>query len=179
VFDPASKRFIELPAAIMIRRRLPPFVTAVALFRNASAQYVKETLEALAPAMAQFHGEETPEFCEGFGVPYLRAVPMKQAVDVAAFAKKHPNAAGLLLDAHAAGEGGGQGKTFDWRSVPRYLAVPVVLAGGLSPENVGAAIAQVQPFAVDVSSGIEATAGIKDHERMRRFMDAVMKADGR
>lgn len=179
VFDPHSARFIQLAQAVMIRRHLPPFVTAVALFRNAPKAQVEEILTALNPALPQFHGDETAGFCESFGVPYLRAVPMAQTLDVMAFAQQHPRASALLLDAHAPGEAGGQGKVFDWARTPKNLPRPVVLAGGLTPDNVGAAIAQVRPYAVDVSSGIEATRGIKDLEKMRSFMHAVKKADGR
>ncbi len=182
VFDDQSARFIEPAQAAMIRRRLPAFVTAVALFRTASAARVKDVLQALHPAIAQFHGEETPAFCEGFGAGYLRAVAMKQAVDLAGFARQYPGAAAFLLDAHAPGEAGGQGKTFDWARVPKDFGAPVVLAGGLTPENVGAAIASVRPYAVDVSSGIESRDlghGIKDQERMRSFIEAVRKADAR
>jgi len=179
VFDRQSARFIEPARAAMIRRRLPAFVTAVALFRNAAAAQVKEALAALYPAIAQFHGEETPVFCEGFGAGYLRAVPMKQAPDLAGFARQHPGAGAFLLDAHAPGEAGGQGQTFDWEKVPADFSAPVVLAGGLTPENVGAAIAMVRPYAVDVSSGIESARGIKDLGKMRSFIEAVRKADGR
>ena len=179
VLDPASARFISLEQAVIIRRRLAPLVTAVVLFRNATQAQVEQALQALDPVLPQFHGEESAGFCEGFGVSYLRAVPMNQAVDLARFAQAHAGAAALLLDAHAPGEPGGQGKTFDWRAIPKNLARPVVLAGGLTAGNVGAAIAQVQPYAVDVSSGIESTRGIKDQDKMRRFIEAVRVADGR
>jgi phosphoribosylanthranilate isomerase len=179
VFDPASPRFIPLPQAVMIRGRLPSRVTAVALFRNTPAAQVAQVLAALGPAVAQFHGDESAQACEASGPGYWRAVPMAGATDLPAFAKRHPGAAALLLDAHRAGEAGGQGKTFDWAKVPKGLALPIVLAGGLTPENVGAAIRQVRPYMVDVSSGIESARGIKDEGKMRSFMDAVKKADGR
>jgi len=179
VFDPSSPRFISLERAVMIRGRLPPQIAAVALFRNTPAAQVVQVLAALRPVVAQFHGDESAQACEASGAGYWRAVPMGEAVDLAALAKKHPGAAALLLDAHAAGEAGGQGKTFDWAKVPKGLALPIVLAGGLKPENVGAAIRQVRPYMVDVSSGIESARGIKDEEKMRSFMDAVKKADGR
>lgn len=179
VFDPQSTRFIQLSQAVMIRRHLPPFVTVVALFRNAVKAQVEAVLQALNPAVAQFHGDEDAGFCESFGVGYLRAVPMAQAVDLPEFARRHPGAVALLLDAHAPGEAGGQGKTFDWAKIPKNVPKAVVLAGGLTPDNVGVAIAQARPYAVDVSSGIEAARGIKDSEKMRSFMKEVRKADGR
>lgn len=177
VMDPASPRFIEPAGAAMIRRLLPPFVDAVLLFRNADADAVTRAIAAVQPSLLQFHGDEAPEFCESFALPYLRAVPMTGAVDVGAFARRFASAAALLLDAHAPGEGGGQGKTFDWQAVPARLGKPIVLAGGLTPENVTAAVREVRPYAVDVSSGIEAARGIKDADRMRRFVAAVRYAD--
>lgn len=179
VFDPKSPRFISRDEAAMLRRRLPERVTAVALFRDTPREQVAAALAALTPAVAQFHGSEDPAFCEWFGPGYWRAVPMAQALDLGAWAALHPGAAALLLDAHAAGEAGGQGVTFDWSRVPQSPPRPVVLAGGLHAGNVGAAIAQVRPYMVDVSSGIESSRGVKDGDKMRRFMDAVKKADGR
>lgn len=179
VFDPESPRFISLDQAVMIRRRLPKGVAAVALFRNNSKEEVAAALSALAPAIAQFHGEETPAFCEAFGPGYWRAVPMAGATDLRAFAKAHPGAAAFLLDAHAAGEAGGQGRTFDWSKWPSDFGVPLILAGGLNAGNVGAAISQVRPYMVDVSSGIESARGVKDQGKMRSFMEAVRAANER
>lgn len=178
VLDPQSPRFISMSEAVMLRRRVPPGITAVALFRDAPGDQVAEVLKALAPVVAQFHGSESAEFCEASGAGYWRAVPMAEKQDLRAFAARHPGAAALLLDAHSAGEAGGQGKTFDWSVVPQGLDMPIVLAGGLTPANVGAAISQVRPYMVDVSSGIESARGVKDQEKMRSFMDAVKKADG-
>jgi phosphoribosylanthranilate isomerase len=177
VLDPASPRFISLEQAAMIRARLPPFVQAVALFRNASPDDVGRARQALHPDLLQFHGDESAEFCESFGHPYLRAVPMRPALDVRSWARPYRSAVALLLDAHASGQPGGQGRTFDWNAIPPGLPKPVVLAGGLTPDNVAAAVAKVRPFAVDVSSGIESAPGIKDPARMRRFIDAVRQAD--
>lgn len=177
VLAPGSPRFISLDRAVMIRGRLPPFVQAVALFRNATAAEVRGAVAALHPDLLQFHGEESPEFCEAFDVPYLRAVPMKGGADLADWERRFASAAALLLDAHGPAEAGGQGRTFDWGSV--QAARRYVLAGGLTPENVGAAIEGLRPYAVDVSSGIESAPGTKDEDRMRRFMEAVRQADGR
>lgn len=177
VLASGSPRFISLGQAAMIRRRLAPFVQAVTLFRNASAAEVRRAVAAVQPDLLQFHGDENPEFCASFGVPYLRAVPMKGTTDVGAWERRYATAAGLLLDAHAPGEQGGQGRIFDWSAVPAALAGRLVLAGGLTPDNVGVAVRRVRPYAVDVSSGIESAPGVKDPDRMRRFLEAVRFAD--
>lgn len=176
VLAPGSPRFIRLEQAAIIRRRLPPFVQAVALFRNAPAAEVHEAVARLHPDLLQFHGEESPEYCAGFGLPYLRAVPMKGVVELSDWERRFASAAALLLDAHAPDEAGGQGRTFDWSAVRAQR--PYVLAGGLTPDNVGAAVKALRPHAVDVSTGIESAPGIKDEDRMRRFIEAVRQADG-
>lgn len=175
VLAAGSPRFIDLGRAAIIRRRLPPFVQAVVLFRNAAEGEVRRAIDALQPDLLQFHGEETVEFCEGFGRPYLRAVPMKQGGDLGDWERRFASAAALLLDAHGAGEPGGQGQAFDWSAIRAQR--PFVLAGGLDPGNVGAAVRQVRPYAVDVSSGIESAPGVKDEARMGRFIEEVRKAD--
>lgn len=175
ILVPGSPRFIDAAQAAIIRRRLPPFVQAVALFRNATADTVRRALGELHPDLLQFHGEESPEFCAGFGVPYLRAVPMKHGADLADWERCFAGAAALLLDAHGAGEQGGQGRTFDWSGI--RATRPFVLAGGLGPENVGQAVRAARPYAVDVSSGIERSPGVKDAAKMRRFIEEVRKAD--
>ena len=176
VLAPESPRFIRPEQAAIIRRRLPPFVQAVALFRNAPAGEVRAAIDALHPDLLQFHGDEAPDYCAAFGLPYLRAVPMKAAVDLAAWERRFAAAAALLLDAHGPAEAGGQGRTFDWSAI--RAARPYVLAGGLSPDNVGDAVRALRPYAVDVSTGIESAPGLKDEDRMRRFIEAVRKADG-
>jgi len=175
ILVPGSPRFIDAAQAAIIRRRLPPFVQAVALFRNATADTVRRALGELHPDLLQFHGEESPEFCAGFGVPYLRAVPMKHGADLADWERRFAGAAALLLDAHGAGEQAGQGRTFDWSGI--RATRPFVLAGGLGPENVGQAVRAARPYAVDVSSGIERSPGVKDAAKMRRFIEEVRKAD--
>jgi phosphoribosylanthranilate isomerase len=177
VLAPGSPRFISLDQAAMIRRRLPPFVQAVALFRSATAADVRHAVQALHPDLLQFHGDEEPEFCAAFGLPYLRAVPMKGPVALPEWERRFESAAALLLDAHGPAEAGGQGRTFDWSRVRAQR--PYVLAGGLTPDNVGAAVQALRPYAVDVSTGIESAPGVKDEDRMRRFMEAVGRADGR
>jgi phosphoribosylanthranilate isomerase len=175
VLAPDSPRFLHLPQAAIIRRRLPPFVQAVALFRNASADEVRRALDELQPDLLQFHGDEGPEHCASFGRPYLRAVPMRDGADLAGWERRFAGAAALLLDAHGAGEAGGQGRAFDWRTI--RASRPYVLAGGLTAENVGAAVRAVRPYAVDVSSGIEQAPGVKDAAKMRRFIEEVRNAD--
>jgi phosphoribosylanthranilate isomerase len=175
VLVPASARFIELAPAAIIRRRLPPFVQAVALFLDATAETVKRAVGELQPDLLQFHGDESPEFCASFGRPYLRAVPMQGEGDLAGWERRFAGAAALLLDAHAAGELGGHGRAFDWGAI--QATRPFVLAGGLTPANVGAAIRAARPYAVDVSSGIEQAPGVKDEAKMRRFIEEVRKAD--
>jgi phosphoribosylanthranilate isomerase len=175
ILVPGTPRFIDVPQAAIIRRRLPPFVQAVALFRNAPASDVDRAIGELRPDLLQFHGEETPEFCERFDWPYLRAVPMKQGADLADWERWFAGATALLLDAHGAGEQGGSGRTFDWTAI--RASRPFVLAGGLTPENVGTAVRTARPYAVDVSSGVEQSPGVKDVAKMRRFIEEVRKAD--
>lgn len=174
-----SPRFIDPGQAAIIRRRLPPFVQAVVLFRDADADYVQQVIEEVQPDMLQFHGREAPAFCSGFGRPFMKAVPMHPPADLPRWAAEFAAARALLLDAHAPGGAGGQGKTFDWDSIRYEGPMPLVLAGGLSPDNVAEAVRRVHPYAVDVSSGIEVSPGIKDRARMQQFVDEVRKADGR
>lgn len=176
VFTRRSQRFVGVSQARMLRRALPPFVMAVALFMDDDPGWIEEVIAAVQPDLLQFHGEEPPGFASSFARPYIKAIPMASVADAAAYAAQHSAAAGFLLDSHAAGSAGGSGEAFDWRRVPR-LARPVVLAGGLDARNVAQAVALVRPYAVDVSSGIEAVPGIKDAAKMRAFAAAVRAAD--
>jgi len=176
VLVPASPRSIAADAAAAIRRTVPPLVSTVALFRNAEAAFVREALKVLKPDIAQFHGDEDVAFCESFGIPYFKAVAMADPQDLPKLAKTFASASALLLDGHDAKSMGGSGKTFDWSRV-QPVNKPLVLAGGLKPGNVAEGIAQARPYAVDVSSGIEASPGIKDSEKMRAFVLAVRRAD--
>ncbi len=176
VFVEGSPRCLGLSQAERLASRLPPFVTLVALFLNPEAAWVRTVLAALPTAVPQFHGDEPPAFCRAFGRPYLKAVPMGGGADPVAYARRYPDCAGLLLDGHPAGAMGGRGETFDWRAVPR-LGAPVILAGGLTPENVAEAIAIARPYGVDVSSGVESAPGVKDPARMAAFAAAVRAAD--
>lgn len=175
VLTTRSRRHVDAVEALAIRRRLPPFVTVVALFMDDEPAFVDQAVRILQPDLLQFHGSEPRGDCERLGRPYLKAVPMASVVDVASYAAAYPTAAGFLLDANALGEPGGSGQRFDWKRMPR-LDRPLILAGGLDAANVGEAIRVARPWAVDVSSGIEAAPGIKDERRMRDFVAAVRAA---
>jgi len=173
VFYPPSPRHVLLMQAQEIARALPPFVTTVALFVNPSAAEVEAVLGGVRPDVLQFHGDEAPEFCRRFGVPWLKAVRVKAGLNLVEYATRYLGAQGLLLDAYVEGQPGGTGQSFDWALIPASLPVPLVLSGGLGPENVGEAIRRVKPWAVDVSSGVEAAKGIKDEAKIALFMQGV------
>ena len=175
VFTRRSARFIEPSAASAIRRALPPFVSTVALFMDDEPAWVDEVVAIVRPDLLQFHGTESPATCATFGRAFLKAVAMASEPDVASYAARYPGACGFLLDGHAAGGQGGAGQRFDWSRVPA-IDRPMIVAGGLDANRVGAAIAQARPYGVDVSSGIESAPGIKDATRMREFVDAVRAA---
>ena len=155
---------------------LPPFVTTVGLFVNAEAAAVRETLAKVPLQLLQFHGDETPDYCAAFGVPYLKAVRVRPGVDLLQYARDFRTARGLLLDAYVEGVHGGTGATFDWSLIPQTLPLPIVLSGGLDADNVAAAVRAVRPWAVDVSSGVESAKGIKDAVKMEAFMNGVCDA---
>ena len=176
VLYPKSPRAVSAQRARDLARRLPPFVTPVLLFVNASAQDVAAAVEAVPNALLQFHGDETAAQCRAPARPYLRAVRMAPGVDLLDCARQYEDAQALLLDAHVEGYGGG-GKVFDWSLVLPDVACRLVLSGGLNPANVTDGILRVRPWAVDVSSGVEAAKGVKDAGLMRRFCQAVRAAD--
>ena len=178
VLYPKSPRHVSLQRAVELAHALPPFVTPVLLFVNASGQEVATACEALPQALLQFHGDETPADCDAAARPYLRAVRMAPGVDLLDWQRNFPKAAALLLDAFVEGYGGG-GRSFDWSSVPPDARTPLVLSGGLSPANAIDGVLAVRPYAVDVSSGVESAKGIKDAALMRRFCEAVRDADAR
>ncbi|MCF5715587.1 MULTISPECIES: phosphoribosylanthranilate isomerase [Pseudomonas syringae group] len=173
VFYPKSPRAVTVLQARAIIAALPPFVTTVGLFVNASRCELNETLDAVALDMLQFHGDETPEECDGYHRPYIKALRVKAGDDIASACRAYRNARGVLLDTYVEGVPGGTGETFDWALIPDYLDKPVILAGGLTSANVAQAIAQVRPYAVDVSGGVEKSKGIKDREKILAFMSAV------
>ena len=173
-----SPRAVSVDRAAQLARRLPPFVTPVLLFVNAAPALIERAVSDVPHALLQFHGDETAADCAAAGRAFLRAVRMAPGLDLLDFAAAYPAAAGLLLDAHVEGFGGG-GKAFDWSLVPARVPLPLVLSGGLNPASVGYGVLRVRPFAVDVSSGVESAKGIKDAVLIRRFCDAVREADAR
>lgn len=170
VFVEKSPRFVRLEQARAIAAALPPFITTVGLFVDASADRIREVLGQVPLDLIQFHGRETPEDCQQFGYPYIKVVRMVPDVDLHAEAQHYEQAAGLLLDAYDPQIAGGTGATFDWTQVPPDLGKPVILAGGLTPENIARAIRAVRPYAVDVSSGVEQSKGIKDAAKIAAFI---------
>ena len=177
-----SPRAVSVQRAAELARCLPPFVTPVCLLVNAETGLLQAVQQLLPQALLQFHGDESPAACEAWhrtsGQPYLRAARMAPGFALLDFAAAHPHAAGILLDAHVEGYGGG-GKAFDWSLIPAHVPRPVVLSGGLHIANVIDGITQVRPWAVDVSSGVEVAKGIKDAALMRQFCEAVREADAR
>ncbi len=176
VFYAPSPRAVSIEQARAVARVVPPFVSVVGLFVDASVETIREVLDQIPLDLLQFHGDECPADCGGYGRPYIKAVSMREGVDVAAYARSYPDAAGLLLDAYDPATPalrGGTGKTFDWSRVPADLPLPLILAGGLSADNVAEAVRRVRPYAVDVSGGVEASKGIKDAARIHAFMEQV------
>ena len=188
-FWSGTPRFVEVGRAREIADALPAFVTKVALFVDPEASYVRAILDAVPVDVLQFHGTEDPDLCRSFGRPYLKAVHMKDGVDLLEYAALYEDAAGLLFDSYWPGDlPGGTGRAFDWSrlsaDVRAKLPAPVILSGGLDPNNVEAAIREVRPWAVDVSSGVEELGpdgkvrrGLKDASRIEAFMNGVRHAD--
>lgn len=182
VFYKHSPRYVAIDQAKQLADSLPPFVTVVGLFVNAEPELVREVMANVPLDLLQFHGDESREFCEQFSKPYLKAIRVNAEVDLLQCASDFRSAKGLLLDAHVDGIPGGTGTSFDWTLIPRELPVPVVLSGGLASGNVLTAVKQVQPYAVDVSSGVEvdgidAGKGIKDALKIAAFINEVKRAD--
>ncbi len=173
VFASASPRCVNVEQAAAISRSLPPFVTVVGLFVDEPEKRIREILNRVHLDLLQFHGRETPEQCRLYGRAYVKAIRMHNAVDLHAEEHLYEDASGLLLDSFTETEMGGSGKTFDWNRVPRDLRKPMILAGGLTPENVQHAIKTVHPYAVDVSSGVERSPGVKDADKITAFVNAV------
>jgi len=177
VFYPHSPRHVSTTQAEQLAEALPPFVSLVGLFVDAEAAFVREVLASVPLDLLQFHGDETPEYCAQFDRPYLKAIRVKAGVNLLQCAAAYRSAKGLLLDAHVEGIPGGTGTAFDWTLIPGQLPLPVILSGGLDAENVAAAIKQVRPYAVDVSSGVEASKGIKDAAKVAAFINEVKQID--
>ncbi|GAA0684164.1 phosphoribosylanthranilate isomerase [Marinobacterium maritimum] len=173
VFYAPSPRFVKPEVAADIIRQLPPFVTTVGLFVNASDAEVASTVQQTGIDLLQFHGDEPESFCRAFMRPYIKAFRVRPELDLMELVACYPSARGILLDAYRPGVPGGTGEIFDWALIPSSLASRVVLAGGLNADNVAQAIAQVSPYAVDVSGGVEAAPGRKDAAKINAFMAAV------
>jgi phosphoribosylanthranilate isomerase len=176
VFYPPSARFLEAARAAELARLTPPFVARVGLFVNAEPAFVSATLDRVPLDLLQFHGEEDAAYCEQFRRPYLKAARVRPGLDLLEYASAFPSAQGILLDAYVEGYGGA-GQVFDWSLIPRTLPLPVVLSGGLTPDNVADAVRGIRPWAVDVSSGVEAARGIKDFAKINAFVAAVKNLD--
>jgi phosphoribosylanthranilate isomerase len=177
VFYRPSPRYIEPDAAAAIVRALPPFVTAVGLFVDATEEEVRAVAARAHIQLLQFHGGETQQFCSRFDLPYMKAVRVRPGVDLLQYSLDFHDAQALLLDAYQEGLHGGTGATFDWALIPPSLPLPIVLSGGLDPDNVRDAVRAVKPWAVDVSSGVEARKGIKDPAKIAAFISGVRDVD--
>ena len=177
VFYKDSPRFVTPANAANIAAVLPPYITTVGLFVNATDRKVRDTLRSVRLDMLQFQGDEEPDFCASFGLPYVRAVRMEEGTDLLEWAGRFSSARALLLDAHVPGQRGGTGQTFDWSVIPRDLPIPLILSGGLDSDNVGRAVREVKPWAVDVSSGVEASRGVKDPKKIVEFIRSVKRED--
>jgi phosphoribosylanthranilate isomerase len=173
VFYAKSPRAVSPEQAAAIVQALPPFVTSVGLFVNMPRDQLQALLRQVPLDLLQFHGDESPADCEGYGRPYIKALRVRPDEDLAATIANYSGARGILLDTFVEGVPGGTGATFDWSLVPSDIAKPIILAGGLEASNVAAAIRQVRPYAVDVSGGVEASKGIKDANKIRVFVQAV------
>lgn len=177
VFYPPSPRYVSPARAAELARLLPPFVTAVGLFVNPSREEVAQVRDLVPLQLLQFHGDETEPDCLGHGLPYIKAARMRPGLDLLKYAASFAGAQGLLLDAFVEGYGGG-GETFDWSLIPSVLPLPLILSGGLHAGNVSEAVRRVRPWAVDVSSGVEAAKGVKDAARITEFVAGVRNAHG-
>jgi phosphoribosylanthranilate isomerase len=173
VFYAPSPRYVTVEQAVAITKNLPPFVSVVALFVNPTISEVNEVLSTVRIDLLQFHGDESEADCMQYGLPYLKAVRVKVDTNLIQYAQRYHGAKALLLDTYSDGAVGGTGQTFDWGLIPKNMPMPIILAGGLTPENVSNAIGQVQPYAVDVSGGVERSKGIKDSAKIAAFMAAI------
>jgi phosphoribosylanthranilate isomerase len=173
VFYAASPRNVTISQAQEIANKIPAFVSVVGLFVNAEASFINEVISQVKIDLLQFHGDETPEECAQYALPYIKAIRVKIDTNLVQCSKDFSTAKALLLDTYTEGVVGGTGHVFDWNLIPKQLAKPVILAGGLSTGNVAQAIQQVSPFAVDVSGGVEISKGIKDAAKIAAFMQQV------
>ncbi|HSD59501.1 MAG TPA: phosphoribosylanthranilate isomerase [Burkholderiales bacterium] len=177
MFYAKSPRAVSADQARRVVRALPPFVATVGVFVDPTPEEVRAALAAVPLHLLQFHGDEPPEFCAQFGVEYLKAARVRPGLDLIQYAARHAGAKALLLDAFVQGTHGGTGQAFDWSLIPGPLPLPLVLSGGLDPGNVAVAVRRVRPWAVDVSSGVEAAKGVKDPQKIAAFIQGVRSAD--
>lgn len=177
VFYRPSSRYIQPASAREVVNQLPPFVTIVGLFLDAPSDWVQEVIQLVDLDLLQFHGDETPQECRSAGLPYIKAIGMAAHKDPLSYAARYKGARGFLLDSHDQGKAGGTGQIFDWDDIPPKWPAPIVLAGGLNPDNVTDAICRVHPYAVDVSSGVELEPGIKDPAKIIRLVKEVRRVD--
>jgi phosphoribosylanthranilate isomerase len=177
VFYEKSPRNVSIQQGANICASLPPFVNSVGLFLDAPAEFVNSVLASVPLDLLQFHGSETPDYCAAFNRPYIKAVGMKnmQFDDFSHYADQFTEAKGFLVDSHGAGKAGGTGETFDWSNVPQDYDKPVILAGGLNPENVADALKQLDIYGIDLSSGVESTPGKKDEQKIIKLMEEVKR----
>ena len=176
VFYDKSPRYINVKKAAKIAKSLPPFISIVALFVNATDEEIGSVLDTVPVDILQFHGEESPKTCLGYDRPYIKAIRMRDDVDLLKFSHDYADASALLLDSFVEGTQGGTGQKFDWSRVPSDIDKPIILAGGLTAGNVANAISIVSPYAVDVSGGVEIEKGIKDAAKIEEFIQEVLHA---
>lgn len=179
VFYSKSPRAVSVEQAQSIIAALPPFVSKVGLFVNEDATFIRELLGVCSLDILQFHGDESPEFCHSFTMPYMKALRMREGMDLHVAAEEYSTASALLLDSYKPGVPGGTGESFDWHRIPNKLDIPIVLAGGLRVDNVAAAISSCHPYALDVSGGVEMAPGIKCPQKVTEFITAISDADRR
>jgi phosphoribosylanthranilate isomerase len=177
VFYPKSPRYIDRAHAREIAASIAPFVTPVGLFVNADPQSIRQIIETVPLGLLQFHGDEDNDLCNSFGLPFIKSIAMHEGMDAGSRIARYPDASGFLLDAWQPQSHGGGGKTFDWNTIPESCPAPLILAGGLTPDNVGTAITSIRPYAVDVSSGVESAKGIKSADKIAAFMRGVEDSD--
>jgi phosphoribosylanthranilate isomerase len=173
VFYEPSPRAVSIEQAIKIVNQIPAFISIVGLFVNAEERFIRDVISNVALDLLQFHGDEVPEECSRYALPFMKAIRVKSDTNLVQCAKDYSASRALLLDTYTEGVAGGTGHVFDWGSIPSNLNKPVVLAGGLTAENVASAIQQVRPYAVDVSGGVELSKGIKDAAKIAAFMQQV------
>ena len=177
VFWTKSARFISPQEARKIIMALPPFLSTVGVYVDPDPEWVEETCSVAGLNLLQFHGDESAEFCGQFSLPYIKAVRLRTGVDLLQYAARYSSARALLLDTFVEGKPGGTGTTFDWSLIPQNLQLPLILSGGLHADNVGLAIRETSPWAVDVSSGVEVGKGIKDRDKIAAFMTGVRNGE--